>query len=82
MATERLNLRNNIKNHLLRSHKWDESEKFAELFITLASIKIVFLLLLLMHFGCYGKFKFPLTSNWEKLKLAFSLQIFVLKVCV
>ena len=30
---------------------------------TLASIKIVFLFLLLTYFGCYGNFKFPFTCN-------------------
>ena len=67
--------------NLLRSHKvisWN----FAEMFIILASTKIVFLLPLIWCFGCYGNFKFPLTIM-GKVKLAFiaiSLEIFWQKV--
>ena len=53
-----------FKNHLLlRSHNGDKAETFAEVFITLASTKIAFLLPLLMYFRCYGNLKFPLTYN-------------------
>ena len=33
------------------------------MFIALASTKILFLLLLLIYFGCYGNLEFPLTYN-------------------
>ena len=51
---------------------------FAELFLTLASSKVWFLLPLLKHFGCYGNLKFPLTYNRKgKLRfIAIPLQIF------
>ena len=39
MATKRINSR---KNHLLRSHKGDEADTSAEMFITLASTKTMF----------------------------------------
>ena len=73
----RLNLQKILKNHL-RSHKGKEA-KTAEMFITLASTKIMHLLPLLMYFRCYGNLKVSIYLQWEKWKLAFiaiSLQLF------
>ena len=60
MATKRLNLRKIVKNQLLKSYVRDKAET-AEMFKALASTKVLFLFLLLlrMHFGCYGKLEFP-----------------------
>ena len=65
MATKKLNLKNNIKKSSTCTLKafGDKAETFAEMFITLASTKMVFLLSLLMCFRCYGNLKFPLTYN-------------------
>ena len=59
MAAERLNLRKIMKkNELPRIHKGDEAETSQK--YSLASIESMFLLLLLMYFGCYGNLKFDI----------------------
>ena len=57
MATKRLTLQKNLKkNKFLRSYMGDET---AEILKALASTNYCHLLLLHMHFGCYGNLEFP-----------------------
>ena len=63
MATERINSQKIKKKSSPQKSKGGWSWNFAEMFITLASTKIVFLLPLLICFHFYGNWKFPLTYN-------------------
>ena len=60
-ATESLNLRKNIQKSSLSEVIRGQSWNFAEMFITLASTKMAFLLPLFTRFRCYGNLNFPLT---------------------
>ena len=62
----------NIKKSTPQKLFGGKSLHFAELFVAIASTKILFLLPLLKHFGCFGNLKFPLiyngkSENWDLL---------------
>ena len=75
MATNRQNLRKIFKNQLRAV--WGIKLKLCSIVSNISLyrnmyIHILFLLPLLMHFGCYGNLKFPLTyngknANWDLL---------------
>ena len=60
MATRRQNLRKDIKKTTPQKLFVGLSWNFAELFLTIASTKILF--------GCYGNLKFSIDLQWEKWK--------------
>ena len=63
LATERQNLRQNIQKSSPQKPEGGQNWNSAEMFVALASTKMMFLLPLLMHFHCDGNLKFPLTYN-------------------
>ena len=68
MAIEQLNFQKHIQKSSLQKLLGGWSWRFTGMFIILASIKIVFLLLLRMFYVCHGNLKFPLTCNLGNMK--------------